>query len=241
MENSVIKYFLTFFVFVGCLFASEPVFIYNEFSSKHNLTTTWTTVEKSKDLLEITGEDEASTTILDCSKDFEISKFYFKSKKIQEEYTITLKKNVLEINSNVNNKKETKKHKISSPWIQQFGFGLKPFILSKDQSIKFCLVTPDNFDIQKMIAKKKQIETLNIEGKKYEAVLVTVTLPGFKSMFWKAKIWFDTKNGNFLKYQANHGPSTPVTTILLKKIKEGSSSGEKESFFKHLFKESDEE
>jgi hypothetical protein len=66
-----------------------------------------------------------------------------------------------------------------------------------------------------MVAKKLEKETLKIHDTTYQAILVEVTLQGFKSMFWKAQIWYDAKTYDLLQYKSNEGPNTPTTTVTL--------------------------
>jgi hypothetical protein len=66
-----------------------------------------------------------------------------------------------------------------------------------------------------MVAKKQGIEKLTIKEKTYDALEVVVTLQGFKSMFWKAQVWYDVKTNDLLQYKSNEGPHTPTTTVTL--------------------------
>ena len=66
-----------------------------------------------------------------------------------------------------------------------------------------------------MEASKKEREKLEVKGKVYDALKVEITLTGLKKLFWKAQLWYNTQNGELLKYLANEGPNTPVTTLLL--------------------------
>lgn len=209
---------LSFLILGLTFFSKEPSFIYHEFSSEEDLTTKWYIEKLSNDHLEINGEDENSITILDCNDSFQINKFHFRSKKDKTNYIISSSNHhELKIEEILENGVKEKKLSIDYPWIQQFGFGLNSFVKSEQSSLKFTIVKPDDFTIQDMIAKKGKIEPLTIDGKTYEAQKVSVTLQGFKSMFWKAELWYDAKNADFLKYKANKGPNTSITTILLKK------------------------
>ena len=225
--------FLSFLFLISCnLVFSNLIYTYNEFTNGKKTTTTWEIDEDDKNL-ELIGKDNTSITTLKCSKDFEISKFTYKSKIDPTEYVFSINKNVLIAKGKVNNKTLSKQYSINSPWIQQFGFGLKSFILSKHSSLRFYLINPEDFSIQKMIASKERIESITINEKTYQTQKINVTLQGFKSMFWKAKLWFDSKTGDLLKYVANKGPNTPTTTMLLNSIKkEGIFNELKNSFLK---------
>jgi hypothetical protein len=202
---------------------ANHAYVYEEETAGQVSTFTWD-VEKEDNYLKLIAEDEISTTIIKCSADFHIFEFYYKSKTVPTEFIVSqIGKNLI-AKGRVNNRYLEKVHKIDLPWIQQFGFGLRPFVLSKEKSIKLCLISPEDFSLQKMVAKKEENEVIFLNNQKYDAIRVTLTLPGFKSMFWKARLWFDRRTGDFLKYSANKGPHTPTTTTILK-------SKEKEPFF----------
>ena len=56
--------------------------------------------------------------------------------------------------------------------------------------------------------------------KTFDARKLKITLTGFfKSMFWKAQLWYDIKTNVLVKYKANEGPDTPTTKVTIKSIK----------------------
>lgn len=151
------------------------------------------------------------------SPSFYIEKYIFQSP--HKNFQINLKnKNVLLVKGTVNNKKINIKYKINNPWIQQFCFGLKPFILSQKKDIKFVLISPKNFTLHKIVAIKKNTEFITMQKKQKKAQKIIMKLAGFKSLFWQATLWFDSK-GNLLKYKGNDGPNTLTTISTLKEIK----------------------
>lgn len=225
-KNLFLLFIFPFYIF------SNLVYKYEDITGNQKNEIIWTIEKEEKDL-KITGEDNISTTILTCSENYDISKFSYKSKIEPTEYLFSLEKNILSAEGKIKSNSISKNIPITLPWIQQFGFGLKPFILSKNRSLKFCLLNPKDFLLQKMVAIKKAIKPITVLEKKYDAQKVTVTLQGFKSMFWKAQLWFDVKTGDLIKYVANSGPNTPISTILLVSIeKEGIFQELKNSFFK---------
>ena len=100
-------------------------------------------------------------------------------------------------------------------WVQEFDFCFKPFILSAMRDFKFSIVHPKKMSLHSMIATKQGYEQVDVPGKQYDALKVKVTLTGFKKMFWHADLWFDPQAGDLIKYMANEGPNTPLSTITL--------------------------
>ncbi|KPK33288.1 MAG: hypothetical protein AMS24_01540 [Chlamydiae bacterium SM23_39] len=169
----------------------------------------------------ITSSDRYSDIKIIYSPSFFTEKYFYKSKNKNLNFSILKQKKDLLVKGYKNGKIFKKKYKLKDPWIQQFSFGLKPFILSKEKKIYFCLISPKNFSKQDMLAKKIKKELFYIGEKKYTSQKIHISLPGFKKIFWKATCWFDIENGDLLKYEGNNGPKTPLSTTLLKTKKKG--------------------
>lgn len=194
---------------------SAQTLVYNKVSGSGQLTTTYT-VDKTTDLYNIEVVNKDQTTEIKGSIPYQLISMSFKSKKNTDYYTFTLKDSVLTADGQIKGQKLHETYKIGkTPWIQEFDFGLLPLLTSTKKSLNFELLHPKNFKIHKMVAKKQGIETITIEGKTYQAEEVHITLQGFKSMFWKAQLWYDSKTHDLLMYKANEGPHTPTTTISL--------------------------
>lgn len=103
----------------------------------------------------------------------------------------------------------------SIPWIQELNFSFRPFILSNDKSFKFQIINPKNLSIHTLVSTKVGTEQLELHGTKYDTIRVKMTLTGFEKMFWGARVWYDSKTGDLVKYIANEGPGTPVSTLTL--------------------------
>ena len=104
----------------------------------------------------------------------------------------------------------------STPWIQEFKFGFKSFLQSQEKECSFYVVNPKDLKIHEMIAIKQGQESIDVEGKTYQAQKVLITLKGFlQRKFWRAHVWFDQTTRWLVKYTANQGPGTPYTTTTL--------------------------
>jgi hypothetical protein len=210
--------FLIFFITFGNLFANEEIIFRQKIGESQSFQK-WTLEEEKGILKAVCVEDEGISS-MEWQPDYELKKYVFKSKNEFKNFDLELKGKNLLLTYFKNNKMQKKKFSLKKPWVQQFSFGLKKFILSKNNSLDFCLVNPLNFDLQHMVVKKKEVQNINISGKNYEAQKVVISLAGFKGAFWKAEIWFEKNSAMFLKYRANSGPNTPMNTILLESRKE---------------------
>lgn len=188
-------------------------YVYNEDTEGYVIQTTWI-VELEPNGLRIDGDNPEGITKIDCSSEYTINKFAYKAKDSDREFVIERNGSQLVAKGKIKSKDRMKTHDIGdTPWIQEFGFGLRAFMASEETSYKFCIVNPKDFGVVKMIAKKKKIETIEVGDKEYSAQKVYVTLQGLKSMFWGADMWFDAKSQDLLMYEADQGPDTPFTVI----------------------------
>ncbi|MFA5250454.1 MAG: hypothetical protein WC371_03490 [Parachlamydiales bacterium] len=179
---------------------------------------TWE-VDETKDGILLKAYENIGQTTLECTPAFaQINNYVFSSKDKKSSYSIQRQDNklVLEVQTKNRNRTTTRKtvFKMTNPWVQQFGFGLKPFIISKNKKLEFCVINTTKPDLIEMIARKKEKIPLKIKDKTYQAQKVEVTLTGLKKLFWKAALWFDLESFDMLKYEADSGPATPTTTIL---------------------------
>jgi len=180
------------------------------------ISTTYT-INKENDHYLIEGVAKDQTTKIESLVPYSLLSFVFTSKKNQDQYTLTLKDGVLTAEGQM---KGVKLHAVytipkNSRWIQEFEFGLLPLLISKSKSIDFQILNPKDFKIHKMSAKKQGIETMKVGETSYQAQAVQISLQGFKSMFWKAQLWYDVDTHALLMYKANEGPHTPTTTTSL--------------------------
>lgn len=211
------------------LFSTE-YYKYEEQTGNKKSYFTWVLEEGEKSIKIVADEDESITT-LNFTKNFVMYRYAFKSKIEPTEYVFSLNKNILTANGKVNNLQMSEEYPLKTRWIQQFGFGLRPFVFSEKKSMEFTLLTIDKFEEQKMIATKEGNELVSSNGKTYDTIKISLSLTGFKKMFWKARLWYDSKTGILVKYTANKGPNTPTTTIMLQSFekKEGSSDKEEKT------------
>ena len=205
----------------AAVFATETL-VYESVTDGKSVKTTWTVEEQGTSYM-ITATSDAADTKIECGTDYTFNKFQEKDKESGTSYEVDRDGKILKAEKTIDGKtvhKEFGAYKY--PWIQEFNFGLKPFVRSTEKAYKFVILSPDKINLHNMIAERLEEEEIDINGKKTLALKIKVTLQGFKSMFWKGHCWFDPKTATMLRYEANSGPKTPVTTTTL--LSESSSS-----------------
>lgn len=195
-------------------FFSKRTYVYKDITGKISSKTTWLIKKKSENFVMDKNAEDGRTNLIYSDK-FLLKEFSYKSLDTKLDFTITLDNKVLTAHGVSRGNKINKKLGIDYDWIQDFNFGLRNFLESKYTQKRFVIFRSKDFSTIDMLAFKKGIEKLIINNVTYNAQKVEITLTGFKSRFWKAHIWYDLKNFDLLKYQANEGPGTPLTTISL--------------------------
>ena len=197
-------------------FFSKKTITYEETTAGKTIKTIWTIKSKDKDLL-ITATNQSGITKIDCTKEYHINTFSYNTHDEKTKYVIKKENGKLIAEGTLDGNKEKKEYDIGElAWIQDFGYGLIPFLKSSKKELEFAIISPKDFDMHKLLTEKDLIEKIEVNGKEYNCRKLTITLPGIKGMFWSAQIWFDIKTDQFIKYTGNSGPNTPITTILLK-------------------------
>lgn len=222
MKQKYVLFFLFFIIL--CSFSILDVFykktyIYNDITGNLRYKTVWL-LKKKKDNFVIDKRAENTSTNLIYSPSFILEKYTFISPKENINFTLILENKTILAEGINKGIKIYKKIEVNKDWIQDFNFGLKQFLNSKLLEKKFMIVNVKDFSIYEMIAYKKDIQKIDINKKTYKTQKVEITLPGFKSHFWKAQIWYDLNTLDLIQYKANEGPGTPVNIILLDSVDE---------------------
>ena len=196
---------------------ADATYIYQKDVEGRESKTTWTLdFQEKEDLLHIIGESKTGKTLIITNPNRVTQSFSHKSLNQNNEYAIHRDGSYLIASKTVNGEASQKQFNIgNNTWVQEFDFCFKPFIVSNNSDFKFSIVHPKDLSLHSMIATKQGFEKLDVHGKVYDALKVKVTLTGFKKMFWHADLWFDPQAGDLIKYMANEGPNTPLSTITL--------------------------
>ncbi|MCH9631576.1 MAG: hypothetical protein S4CHLAM37_16000 [Chlamydiia bacterium] len=215
---------------------STQTLVYNKVTGSKHVTTTWTVDEKN-DEYTIQGISKNQIVDIKALVPYKLIRFEHQSKKNSDFYSIRLVNRKLVAEGEKKGQRHKSTNSIgNTPWVQDFEFGLKPFILSNKKTFTFYIVNPSNLKIHKMVARKLQEEKITVDGVNKKTLYVKLTLAGMKKLFWKAQLWFDAEKGDMIMYKANEGPHTPTTTITLASI-----DGKPEGWLKSMFKSDDDD
>ncbi|MCY3974998.1 MAG: hypothetical protein OXF02_05590 [Simkaniaceae bacterium] len=178
-------------------------------------TTTWT-VKNEKGLLRLHGKDGKGETNVTVSPGPDTESFSYRETKSGSGYAIERDRTYVSVKKTDNGQTVEKRLYVgSTPWIQEFDFSLRPFILSSSPAFKFYIVHPEKLSLHHLVATKSSTSVpVRIGGKEYKAIPVTISLSGLKKFFWKADLMFEKTTGDLLTYRANDGPGTPVVTTV---------------------------
>ncbi len=175
-------------------------------------TKTHWTVTTDGDEMEAIGKSEGDNTTINYGSNLPLN---FKEVKTDSTFEVKYHSGAITATLVKDGQSQEKKYSLNTNWIQEFNFPLREFILGKNDSYRFAIVSPKDLSLNQMKAQKKGLQNIEIMGKSVEALFVDISLTGFQSMFWSAKTWFDPKTGDLLLYKANEGPGTPLTTQTL--------------------------
>ena len=97
------------------------------------------------------------------------------------------------------------------PW-HQSPFLLEGFVTSGEKELAFWTLTTSgevanggrSVNALKLVARREGTERLNVNGAELETVHVMITVPGFRSLFWKAHYWYRL-DGTLVRYEEPRG------------------------------------
>ncbi len=105
-----------------------------------------------------------------------------------------------------------------APWFAAIGLGLSGFVRSGEGKTAFWTVNPQNGKAYKMIAKRKDQETIVCDGQPLEAVKIAVSVAGVPAAFFSAAYWCRESDGRLLRYEgSSRGPGSPQSILEIEK------------------------
>ncbi|NGX28713.1 MAG: hypothetical protein K940chlam1_00899 [Candidatus Anoxychlamydiales bacterium] len=214
------KYFLMIlaFILVSSFSITEifnkKTYVYKNVTGSSKNTTTWL-VKRQKGDLVITKTSDYGITDIVYSPKYELKLMKFSSATENDDYKMQLDDNKLTLNGTIKGRKASKVYIMSDRWVQDFNYGLRNFLESQMSEYKFVIINPDDFTSYQMVATRKGIHKMKINDHIYNTQQIEVSLRGFRSLFWKAQIWYDLETYDLVKYRANDGPGSPMKTTIL--------------------------
>lgn len=208
---------LLFIFFLSTAFFSKFLpstsLVYSEIEGDNKWETTYHISENDGKRI-IESESPKEKYSLTYSLSYQLEKISFSSKANDDHYDVSSDGSTLTYDGKINREQKNKSFSIQGKlWIQNFPFGLIPFASSSQTSRTFFVLNTKELVLYQMRAKKMGVSTLTLGDKPYKVEKIEVRLPGFKSLFWKAELWFDVESHQMIRYQTNEGPNTPTTTL----------------------------
>ena len=163
------------------------------------------------------GKDFIENRIIEMDKELSTVSWNYSNSREKTEITSKKEETRLLVNGKFKNKKYSKAIAIEKyPLKQMFPYSLESFVRSNENSLIFWIVNPADMEPVNMIASKKSVETITLNGKPVETWFVRITITGWKGKLWHANAWFRKADGRYLKYVGAKGPpGAPLCTITL--------------------------
>lgn len=83
---------------------------------------------------------------------------------------------------------------------------LRDFVLSDAKESIFYMTKPEEEKAIMLKAIRQEIEFVEVNGQRVEAVKIKFTLPDMRSIFWKSYYWFRLEDGLLVKTDETRGP-----------------------------------
>lgn len=94
----------------------------------------------------------------------------------------------------------------ADPWFQSTSLSMRRFVRSGLNELYFWTIRPDTLKAYKLVAKRKGVQDIQVNGSSETAVMVELHLTDILSAFWKSAYWFRQNDGLFLKFEGPSGP-----------------------------------
>lgn len=195
----LIASFYSFLGWHGFFPATTTTYEKTENDKKEKIKINVETKENDFHLSFQTAENKISA-VCDPNGNFKTFRCHFLENDLR--YYIKRQNDLLLIKGKQNGQLIRKSHAIKDKhWIQDFFLGLKPFLKSGNQKMIFYLINPKDLSLNKMTARKYRKENIRVNGKNYKTQKVIIHPKGFKSIFFKEKLWYDLKTYQLIKYE----------------------------------------
>jgi hypothetical protein len=100
------------------------------------------------------------------------------------------------------------------PWYQATSLSLRGLITSGDSERVFWTIRMDTLTAHKIRAVKKDVESVEFDGRQKALLRIRLSLPGMLAPFWKSDYWFALPEGVFYRFKGPSGPPGSPTTLV---------------------------
>lgn len=152
------------------------------------------------------------------STDFSFSILHWNFQSLERGVNVSAKRmdNIIFVTGQIKDNQINEKFEIDNlPWYQEWGWGLRPNIISNKDTVRFWTLNSDFQQIAKFEAKKEKPETIELNGQKIESLYVKIRLTGVRKLLWSGDMWFRKSDGAFLYSKMKNGPTGPITIMQL--------------------------
>lgn len=173
----------------------------------------WELQKDGQNILHLYKSDQRKDTTI-IEPEFDTRMWSVEAPDEQTEFTATRQGETIDMHGRFHGTPIHKKIRIDHcPWFQSLSVSLKSITARKRSEINFWLIRPDNLKAYKLVATRKGLQTLVLDGIAMEAIRVEIRPCGVLALLWKGNCWF-SKDGLFLKYKGAGGLSGTSETVV---------------------------
>jgi hypothetical protein len=155
-----------------------------------------------------------------CDDKFNIRSWHYENKETGYNITATRTGDTIAIKGIKGEKTIQKLLTIDSlSWYQPLEFSLLSFLKSGRPECGFWMIRPTDMSAFKMVARRKTITTVRVDGRIEKALKVTLSPRGIGGKLWHATYWYRANDYSFLKNEFPRlpGASPTITESIQKK------------------------
>jgi hypothetical protein len=219
-QKSIISLIILFFSIISGNIIYGQTLLYKETSADKDFTREISvTKSDSGYLIEIKNADNDEMTY-DTDPSFSVIKWRFRNPDNGTDISAERTGEFVSVTGSVKNKEFNEKLEIGDlPWYQEWGYGwglgLSGFIFSDEKTKYFWRINPGNLSSNKYEARKETFDTLDIDGKKAECVIVKINMTGLFKFVWNGKLWFRKSDGMYVYSKMTKPAQGNFTTVQL--------------------------
>lgn len=184
---------------------SVEAYHYQETVGERRTPISWCLVTSDQNRLIYRTPDEINLTETDGA--LNTRRWIVRRKEAGTDLEAVRKGDTITINGRFDQKQVAKTVTIdTAPWFQSTSLSMRRFVRNGLNELYFWTIRPDTLKAYKLVAERKGVEDIQVNGNSETAVMVELRLTGILSAFWKSTYWFRQRDGLFLKFEGPSGP-----------------------------------
>ncbi|MBN1482795.1 hypothetical protein EH223_12635 [candidate division KSB1 bacterium] len=214
------------------IFIFEPlysyIFRYDVIKGDKRRHVEWRILKKENDMIEFMSRNymEDVSHRMELSPDLSTLSWSFLNPRQKIDYRVNRAEGELIFAGKIGDETMSKKARVSDlPWYQIHGYSLPEFLKNGQKEIEFFSVRPEDGKVFKLVAERKDVETVFVQEKPCRAIRVDVRLSGLLAHLGHVTYWFREHDLVFVKYQGMSGfPGSDPVVYELCEIKDTDST-----------------